>query len=302
MRIDIKDIIDKYIKKVDIYITNDKGRYDSNDLEKIVDELLEELKSILSANYIIRNFKYKDQILDIKIMYTLLDELGIRNSEEMFKDDSVGKYKADMKTRLFMMFVKAIGEIVFLLEGGYSSCAMSRIRYIYEIGVILEFINKNNDEFAKRFFLISEKSRIDMAREFGDLELIESIKDRRKGIISADKYTKNYSWARSITKKEQSTFKDLAYLSKYKKLYPIYIESCWYVHADIYGSLVSLDRYENEPINTWNTEPSQWGTEKVIKYISIMLYNITADYFGHLVRTLTLINMICIKRIFEKYK
>lgn len=300
MRKDIQDIIDKYIKKVNIYIDNNEGNYNSDELEEIVTKLVETLKIALSENYIIRNFQYKEQIIELKIIYNLLDELGIRNSKEMFKDDSIGNYKADVKTRLFMMFVKTIGEIVFLLEGGYSTCAMSRIRYIYEIGVILEFINKNNNEFAKRFFFISEKSRIDMAREFGNTELIKRIKDGKKGIISADKYIKNYSWAKSITKKEQSTFKELAHLSEYKDKYPIYIESCHYVHADIYGSLVSIDRFENEPINTWNTEPSKYGTERVIKYVGLILLNITQDYFSNFVPSLALINIICMKRISEK--
>lgn len=297
---DIQDIIENYIKKVDIYIVKNEEHYDCDDLEGIANKLLEELKEILSKNYIIRNFQYKDQIIDLKVMYNLLDELGFRNSKEMFKDDSIGSYKSEVKTRLFMMFVKTVGEIVFLLEGGYSPCAMSRIRYIYEIGVILEFINKNNNEFAKRFLFISEKSRIDMARELGDVELIKGIIDREKGKISSDKYKRNYSWAKSITKKEQSSFKELAHLSEYKDKYPIYIESCWYVHADIYGSLVSIDRYKDEPINTWNTEPSKYGTDKVIKYVFSMFINIISDYFGGVTSSLSIISIICIKIISEK--
>ncbi|MDU5211424.1 MAG: DUF5677 domain-containing protein [Clostridium sp.] len=300
MRKDIQDIIDNYIKSFNIYISNNEGNYDSNALENIVDKLIEELKSVLNENHVIRNFQYRDQIIELNVVYHLLDELGIRVSNEMFKDANIGKNKADVKTRLFMMFVKTIGEIVYLLEGGYASCAMSRIRYVYEIGVLLEFINKNNNEFAKRFFYISEKSRIDMAKELGDLELVKSIKNEKKGVISADKYIKNYSWAKSITKKEKSTFKELAYLSEYKDKYAIYIESCWYVHGDIYGSLVSLDRYKDEPINTWNTEPSKYGTEKVIKYTFSMLYNITKDYFENIVPSLSLLNMMCISRIVKE--
>ncbi|MDY4606388.1 DUF5677 domain-containing protein [Clostridium tertium] len=300
MRRDIQNIIDKYIKRVEKYIADNEGNYNTDILEQIVINLYKELKDVLSENYTIANYQYKELILEIKIMYNLLDELGIRNSKKMFNDNTIGENKADIKTRLFMMFVKTIGEIVFLLEGGYSPCAISRIRYIYEIGVILEFINKDNNEFSKRYFYISERSRINMAREFGDSDLIKRIKDVKKGIISSNKYEKNYSWAKNITNKEQSTFKEIAYLSRYKDIYPIYIESSWYVHADIYGSLVSIDRKTDEPISTWNTEPSKYGTEKVIKYLFLMFLDITNDYFDDVASALSIINIIFIKIISEK--
>ncbi|NWK10416.1 DUF5677 domain-containing protein [Clostridium cadaveris] len=275
----IINIINESLKEIGKIRENSYG-FKENFIDegiKIAGICLKNIKKFIDNIYRINNIEYKNEILELKAFEMLIDELGYRYSKEMFNDQTIGKYKADVKSRLFMIFVKTLNEIIYLLKGGYAVGAMARIRYIYEIAVFMEIINNNDNEFAKQYFEASEKTRYEMRKELNKYNNLNGYKQK----FNYKKFNGDYAWAQSIVKQKQNTkitFYDLANISSYKSYYSLYKQSCWYVHADMYGSLASLDKSENEEISTWITTPSKYGTDKVLIYLLVGM-GICKDYF-----------------------
>ncbi|HAT4283590.1 TPA: hypothetical protein I9088_001474 [Clostridium perfringens] len=271
----------------------------SEDLLKVIDDYIN-LKKENLYNYNIKNLKYKEQIIELKILFKVMDEEAFKYSNKIKYNGLYGIYKAEVKTRLIMMFIKTINEIICMIENGFCSCALSRIRYVYEISVFMNIMESNDEKLAKNFWDYSEKSRLKLARYIKDIDTIKDICTRFKQkniIIHGD-----YNWAKDIFKnnksvKKQIYFSDLAKMTKLKNLYGIYVQSCLYSHADIFGSITSIDKYEFEDRDIWITTPSEQGTEIIYKYLKILIPIISLDYFASSKKCVFIITMI--SRIFN---
>lgn len=278
----IINIINKSLKETEKIRGNSKGFKESfiDEGVQIANICLKNIKELIGNIYIINNIEYKNELLELKAFEILLDELGYRYSKEMYDDQTIGNYKADVKSRLFMMFVKTFNEIIYLLKGGYALGAMARIRYIYEVAVFMEIINNNSNEFAKQYFQASERTRYKMKKELSKYKNLDNDKEK----FDYKKFNNDYVWAKDLVNKNGNNrinFHDLAEISSYKSYYFLYMRSCWYVHADIYGSLVSLDRLENESTRTWITTPSKYGTNEVMIYL-LTFMRVCTDYFTNI--------------------
>lgn len=281
MDINIKKIIDTYLNQTEKYIIdgNKNKLFSSDELSSISNNCLKEITNYLQSSYNIRNLSFKDDLLNLTALKCIYDELGFRYSKVMFDEVESPSYKTDVKSRLFMMILKTLDEIIYLLEGGYAVAATARFRYIYESCVFLEIIQKNNESFAERYFIESSKSQYKLASELGLTNLQNSIKKYIKGKVSLKKYFKKYNWAKNYIGKDNPSFYDLAQSTKYKKLYVLYVSSCHYVHSDLFGSICAIDKAKDEPSFTWYTEPSVYGTKKVLFEINKLLPLCIYDYF-----------------------
>ncbi|MGL5153286.1 MAG: DUF5677 domain-containing protein, partial [Clostridium sp.] len=169
MNINIKKIIDNYIEKMEKYIVDgtNTNQFSSEELSTISNDCFKEIINYLQPSYKIRNSSFNDNLLKLRALKYIYDELGFQYSKVMFEDSGGISYKADVKSRLFVMILKTLDEIIYLLEGGYAVAATARVRYIYESCVFLEIIQKNNASFAEKYFIESSKSQYKLASELG---------------------------------------------------------------------------------------------------------------------------------------
>lgn len=87
------------------------------------------------------------------IIYEILDEYGYLLASKVEDIDNIEPCKREATIQLRMLYLRVLDEVIYLLEGGYSSAAFGRVRTIYEIGVFLEIISKNNEFIAKIFWI-----------------------------------------------------------------------------------------------------------------------------------------------------
>ena len=248
------------------------------ELLKLVDDYINSEKENFKC-YNLKILKYKEETINLKIIYKVLDEEAFKYSSKMISNKLYGNYKAEVKTRLMMMFIKGINEVICMIENGFCSCALSRIRYMYEIAVFINIIENNDEKLAEKFFRYSEKSRLKIAKYLKRFDIEKEIYNRfdKNGInLSGD-----YNWARNIVKKNKGKifFRDLVKISRLEDHYIIYIQCCLYTHADIFGSMFSIDKYEFEKYNTWITTPSKQGTETIYTYLKVLIMSVIVDYF-----------------------
>lgn len=310
----MREILQKYyreIKELEIQCLEDgnkfKEEYKStiyDMVDKITDNIISDLYKKINESYHPRNYEHKEKLLNYKVIWHVLDEYIYSLSTEFFNDENIGKWKLDAKTRLLMMFIKTFGEIIYLLEGGYSFCALSRIRYIYEIAVYIEIINKGTEETAKRFILFSEKSQMRLASLVGENQTSIKIKKRLKKRGYIDTYKNNYEWAMDVTQNPKITFKGMAYMTELKEDYIIYVFSCSSAHADVSGSLLSIDEPKKTILqNTWNTMPSKYGTTEIMLYLDKLIPSIVLSYCGSEGKLIkVVISMIISKFYHKKYR
>ncbi len=310
----MRDILEKYykeIKELEIQCLEDdnkfKDEYKStiyDIVDKITNNIISDLYKKINESYHPRNYEYKEKLLNYKVIWHVLDEYIYSLSTEFFDDKNIEKWKLDAKTRLLMMFIKTFGEIIYLLEGGYSFCALSRIRYIYEIAVYIEIINKGTEETAKRFILFSEKSQMKLASLLGEKEISRKIKRRLNKRGYNNVYKNDYEWAIDVTQDPQITFKRMVDMTTLKEDYIIYVLSCKSAHADVSGSLLSIDKpKEISSKNIWNTTPSKYGTKEIMLYLDKLIPSIVLNYCGSEGKLITLvISMVMSKFYNKKYR
>ncbi len=274
----IKDLEGEVLEGLDIKEEYEEKIYDI--VEDIAQSIILEMYVRIEKIYEPRNYEYKKQLLRYKILWYVLDEYGLNISDELFSNLSIGKWRNDAKTRLLMMFIKTFGEIIYLIEGGYSFCALSRIRYIYEVGVFLEIIDMGTEEVAKKFILFSQKGSYDIVKHI-DENAKRDINKRLDDLGYGDDPKSDYGWAKNIINKKYIKFKNLADITTLKDLYFIYAIACDSVHADVYGSILAIDLTDEEKIKkTWVTTPSKNGTEEILIYLNQILLKVILAYFS----------------------
>lgn len=281
MDINIEKIIDSYIDKMNKYIDdgNKNKKFSSEELESIANNCIKDTVNYLEPRYNIKNYQYKNDLLKLRALKYIYDELGFRHSKLMFKEIEGTSYKSDVKSRLFMIILKTLDEIIYLLEGGYSTGATARMRCLYESCVFLEIVQKNNENFAKQYFIESSKSQYRIASELGLVNVQKNIKRYIKGKVNVNKFFNTYNWAKNYIGKSEPSFYDLAKVSRYKNLYVSYISSCHYVHSDLYGSICAIDKSKDEDCNIWYSDPSSYGSKKTLYEVSNIFNLCIWDYF-----------------------
>lgn len=288
-------------EKTKVYINKFKELLENKQLNlNKFDEVIKEYKNECLHYMEQNNLGYFEKIKDLKIVFYALDSAGYEYSKKMFNNEELGKFKADAKTRLIMMFIKGLNEIIYLLNGGFASCALSRIRYLYEVGVILEVINLCDDNVAKKFILSSERSKRDLARISKSVLIEQEITRRLKN--NGVNYKYGYEWAKEFIGNTKYTFHNLAKKTSFNSLYWVYIFSCWYVHGDIYGSMTSIDLdKKREEFNTWITKPSINGIEKVIDLTTLIINQVHKIYFDNKFEPESIFSQFIIRDYLIKY-
>ena len=283
----MEKIVYKYLNrlnKIQKEILGDNGTIKNevkfkNELNDIALNYVDEMKTKIQEGYYPKNISYKNELVNLKILWSLFDDFGFEYIDILFNEFSGKNWKANSKIRLFMMFVKSVGEIIYLLEGGYASCALGRIRYLYEIGVYLEILNKNSQDLSRKFLQFSNINRIKIVNQLKDYRLKKKmIKDLKKFKNYMDMW-ETYGWAKDILPNEKITFRKLAEITTLREYYAIYIFSSLSIHADVYGSANSIDLYTGENDRTWITTPSIMGTDIVISNLLLFIFKISTEYF-----------------------
>lgn len=279
----MRDIVNKYIDEMDILTSkaldsedNFKRPYDKeimNMMNSYKDKLLNEVNS----KYL--EIDKHDKLVNLEILYYLLDESGLRHANNEI-NKKIEKWKTEAKNRLFMIYVKILNEIIYLLKGGFASAALSRVRAIYETCVFYEIIFNNDDSLSEKFLKHSNASRFKIARSFSDNELIERIKEQIINLEYGEKFYKDYQWAREIINKDRITFYDLSKITSLSDFYYLYVFSCLSVHSSIYSTLNSIEIKKEERFkNIWNTTPSNEGINEVINILLLISSDIIMKHF-----------------------
>ncbi|WP_346935326.1 DUF5677 domain-containing protein [Clostridium sp.] len=309
----MREILEKYYKEIkELEIECLDGENFKNEykdkikdlLDKLIDNLVSDLHSKIESTYFTKNYEYRDKLINYKTIWYVLDEYIFALSKELFENENIGKWKLDAKTRLLMMFIKTFGEIIYLLEGGYSFCALSRIRYIYEIAVYIDIINKGSEETARKFILFSQKSQLKLIKMLNKEAKFNEINNKLKSLGYGNDFNNDYGWAKEITNKTKISFKNLAEMTTLKDDYIIYVLSCSSAHADVYGSLIDMDMpKEVKHNNTWSTTPGKYGTNEIMGYLDKLIGPIVLNYCGHEGKLIKcVIDFMILKFYKDKYK
>ena len=251
-------ILDKYLE---IFTEFDKG-ISVEELEIIVDEE----KDIIKRFYIIY------YVLDARMFEKL--------SEDIVNNPG---WKSEARIRLYMMYLKSFREILFLLAGGFSDCALARTRTLYELGVYINIINKNTDALAERFCRYCNVQSLKISEAMLLEERTNEIENFIKQFNYEDGYKKENGWARilfpNIKDKSSVQFYDLVKLTEYKEHQNMYKMACNFVHGSLFSSLQSLDSAkEKRGKNFWNTSPSNEGIVEIIQFLKLYIVMFVNEY------------------------
>lgn len=281
--------IKKYINQLSEKYTLDK-RNDDSECERFnteeISNIVEKMVLEFSQNGISRNCNIspdiKRNINKLYIIYEILDECGYQAASRIEENDYIEPYKREVIIRLKMLYLRALNEIIYLLQGGYSSAAFGRARAIYEISVFFEIISKNDENVSKAFLDHSNSSRYEYAKELNDPEFQEGVKRSLLEINPDNHFWKSFQWAAPlIINNKKITFRDLAHITELSKYYHFYKASCQCAHATIIDCVKGIGISEAEkgkPI--WITECSENGIDFVIKMTLIFSEEMIQKYFG----------------------
>jgi len=286
----MREIVNKYLNE--LKQIQQKCSDDNDNINKEYQDKVEGIFKDISLKYINemrydiknrcypKNEKYQRELVNFKILWHLFDDFRYEYIPVLFNKADKENWKPHAKIRLFMMFVKAFGEVIYLLEGGYASCALTRIRYIYEIGVYIEIIEKASQDVAKKFLQYSNGNRLKLADSLKDRKLQSKIKKDLRKYGRLKVVLKPYRWAKNVISNEKITFKNLAETTDLYQHYSMYIFSSWSVHADVYGSANSIELSSTENDRMWATTPSNIGAELIISYLKLLIAYIPCKYFS----------------------
>lgn len=282
----MREIIRGYLSKIShlgkISMDED-GNFINGYDSKIFDILTDYSQKIFNdvkAHTVYKPSQYEDLFINLDILYYLLDEEGYALANTFIINITDNKWRTEAKVRLFMMFVKRLYEINYLLKGGYASAALSITRGIYEIGVYLEIILSNDENIAEKFLKHSNNDRLNIAKSLSDNQLKSEIIEQINELQFGEAFLYEYGWAKSLIS-NRITFKKLAQITELSTLYYMYKYCCLSVHANISDSLngVGINKVDKGK-SIWLTTSSEEGIETVFNILMSFSYSIIQSYLG----------------------
>jgi hypothetical protein len=286
MEYTIRSIIREFLKNYDDLMTvavNNQGdiieEYQGTALLEKYQELYQDMCNKLTYNLLeIKENEFSNVLKKLYIYYYVLDERVFTILNNIMKDKP--NWKIEVQMRLYMMYFKTLREAIFLLCGGFSDGALSRVRRMYEMGVYIEIINKNNDKLAERFWRHCNVQRFDMSKKLNDRQKTLKIRDKINRFHYENEFIKENGWANILFRnKEKIYFSDLLGLTDYKEHEGTYKYACNFVHFNMLSSLQSLDLgTNNRGKSIWNTSPSIEGIATVIDIIKLYIGLVTINY------------------------
>lgn len=294
----MRDIIKKYLQEADNLEKtvadadgNIKDEFQGS-IQNLLDDLYKRLFEEVKSSSNVFSAKYKDLLVKLDIFFYLLDEEGLTFVNENIKNINNNKWSTEAKNRLFMMYVKRLSEINYLLHGGYASAALSITRGIYEIAVYLEIILNNDEILAERFLKHCNTTRLKIAKSLTNKDMEYKITGQLCSFDYGTDYLCDYGWAKDIVK-NRITFKKLAEKTKMNEFYYMYTYCCSSVHADIFDSLYGVDIGQLERGKSiWITESSEIGTDIVVGILTSFSYNIINKFLNRSTINTILIYMV----------
>lgn len=279
----MREIVNKYIDEIDSLTSKAldlEGNF-INPYDKEIINIMYSYKDKLLNEINIKNLKRDKnyRLINLEILYYLLDESGLRHANNEINKE-IEKWKTEAKNRLFMIYVKNLNEVIYLLKGGFASAALGRVRAIYETCVFYEIVSNNDDSFSEKFLKHSNSSRFKIASSLSDNELKKRIKKQILDLEYGEEFYKEYQWAREIINKKRITFYDLASITSLSDFYHLYVFSCLSVHSNIYSTLNGIEtKKEERNKGIWNTTPSDEGIDGVINILLLISSNIMTKHF-----------------------
>ncbi|QUH21241.1 DUF5677 domain-containing protein [Alkaliphilus sp. B6464] len=259
------EIIKKYIDEIsklseEITIESSYIRVEYRDaVFKQIKDLLDSMYKEIKESRIVKDGKNSVYIYNLMCLADLLDEICFTKTKKRPKSKN-NEWKNAALDRLNIMFIKTLQEITYLLEGGFSNAALSRVRSIYEISVYYKIIQSNNNDIAERFLKHSNFQRIKLAKALGDKELVNKVKNDIKCFNYEKNFIKDNQWANPLLNNERITFKDLAKLTDLYEHYDLYVFASSSVHASVYNSANGFDIPKNiRGQKYWNTGSLKFG-------------------------------------------
>ncbi len=267
-------IIDKYLENFSYF----ENQISNDEFGICVDDAKDILKRYFIVYY----------ILDTKMFDQLNKEIGLNLN-----------WKSEARIRLYMMYLKTLREVLFLLANGYSDCALARTRTLYEVGVYINLINKNSDDLAERFCKYCNVQSMKMAEAISSNEKKNRIENFINQFNYEDGYKKDNGWARvlfpNISEKGNVQFRNLSEMTVYKDYLNMYKVACNFVHGSLFSCLESLDSAkEQRGKNFWNTSPSNEGIQEVIQFLKIYTVTFISDYTNSLKEKSLFENMLMV--------
>ncbi|MDD3414565.1 MAG: DUF5677 domain-containing protein [Lachnospiraceae bacterium] len=281
----IRQKIRDYIKKYDELKSNIadedgtiKKEYQSTALDEYKKMHAILLDSFTYDIFGIRENEHAEKLKKLYIYYYLSDEKIYSKVSGMISESPSMKLEAQI--RLYMMYLKTLREILYLLSGGYSDCALSRVRRLYEMGVYIEIISKNDENLATRFCKHCNTQSYILAKKLNNNEKTKEISKTVKSFNYEKEFIYDNGWANILFKnKTKINFADLLKLTEYKSQEATYKLTCNFVHPSLLSSLQSLDiRKDDNGKSIWNTSPSDEGIDTVIKFVLSYLGFFISNY------------------------
>lgn len=275
----IDQLIEKYpLDKMDF--TTNCDELNTDGMVNFVAQMVSEFSRSGVRNYCNISPDIKQKLDKLFIIYEILDEAGYQEASRAEDNNHIESCKREAMIQLRMLFLRALNEIIYLLDGGYASASFGRSRVIYEIGVFLDIITENSEDISKAFLDHSNYSRYQYAKELNDSAYEDKIKQSLLSINPDNRFWKSYKWAAPLINSKQVSFKDLAQLTDFKEHYHLYIASCQSVHATIIDSRkgIGLSK-EEQGQSIWITEPSENGIDFVMKVLLMFSEKIIRGHF-----------------------
>jgi len=274
----MRKIAKKYLKEFDELekkVRNKEAKINKSIFSEKCESMFNEIDKTESISIVP---EYENILRKLELIYFLLDEVGFDYAKEMIENvTEENKWKTEANIRLRMMFVKRFYEVIYLLKGGLASSALDRARGIYEIGVYLEIISKNNESISEKFLKHCNTSRLELAKCLENQQMIEEITDQINDFNDDDFYKRNNGWAKELLPNNFRgiSFKNLADITKFKQYYLTYKIACLSTHATIIDSIQGIELDKSiKGKNIWTTGPSTNGFEVVINMLFTCSYEI----------------------------
>jgi hypothetical protein len=277
---------------------------DINDFnDKIIQKAEKSKKKVRIEN----TEKYKKYFRALHAVIQLVSEAFFDINENVSSDDK----KEEALVRLLGDSCHVAQEINILLLNGFPDGAFARWRKLYEITVILSFLEKNDDLTSERYLDYFHIENYRSLNKFKENPILqddfyqlndETIYENYQAVIDkyGETFGKKYGWASHIiTRKRGVTFQTILNETNFKKLSYYYQISCSQVHVDSMGMIYKLGLPSHSENNIL-LGSSSYGLKFPIELTTISLLQIIAIISSSLNNYKAILTAKIINKLFKQ--
>jgi len=295
--------IEKILKESFLKATNHAAEESYHSLRSKIPDMIRE-NNEMKNEFESRLYETWGKPLDLLEAFLIISrEIGANfykeNCDTAINDED---YKFVILTRIHAQACQITGEILKLLRGGYADGANARWRSLYEIVVTAYFINKNNQDTAKRYLdhenIDKYKRNNEMMKYTNQLKIstisedeLELLKKERKKLIKkyGKSFKQTYGWAAESLGIKRPNFRQIAQDVGFDHMWPYYQLACLPVHTGPTSILFDLGM--PEPNTLLLAGPSNRGLADPGQGAAISLHQLNTLILSKIVNFENVISM-----------